>query len=1078
MSDNEVTPLKLGKELDNTIIKNLKNQINYLENNISCTGLEFNKEKFSQIDNLNDNYENKSHTFFNYSPMQNNILEQSNKKKKQKNKFPFLTDMKMLSNLSQDERIVKLAYNLNNYLYSNLISAVIESRQRNHVNQTGVIFSFHIPKGIRRKIQSQIRRQYLIRKSKSIHLSQEIICDIKHEKDDINESNELDETVLNVFGIQIQNIKISNKSIILSDYINQKEKEIRDILHFEKYDLKERKYCLINKSVEIFLTNLSEVLKDAPSKKYDKIFYEKFIIFFANFICYLSGLKCLFSIDAFQFLTLEFYGDNEIYEHLAEKYHYFLNLKILSNFKIYNFLKGKEKYTRFNNITTKKFDKESNTWIDITDINEKNNTQFEKTNFEDVSFFTPYLNFTKKNKFLFRRFTKNDKFHDCEYKIKQKKKFKDKDKVKKFQNKKFQNSKQFENEEENKFITYENKNSSLQNNKNLYKCQLQNECSIFRNIDKLRLIIHPLQHLINLKELKKLNFFRSIFILRNEDAYKSEFTKSKIFFSYLLPYDSVSVKRLNYNLRNFYGETVGYYFVFISHYLKWLLFPSIFGIFWYVLPLLIDLKYTNKDTNLTVKDFLCIIYIFVIIIWAITFIKSWVSKQKFYNYIWGQDQNNLDQQENENCEKEKAIVYFNVHIPISNVLKILLRRIFSVFISLLMLLVTVSVNIFLFYLSNQKVYYSKDNLKKLNKTLSEITTISSHIPKFSLNITEIQSINFSNKSTSDSFFNNFNLHKLTTIETNEIQSTFWYHLIPVLSVLIRNLLSIVNYKIAEKLTVYENNILMSQYEDKFMVKIIIFEFVNYYFGLFYIAYFKRGNEICAGNNCFEELGHQLITIIITSNILNIFEIGIPLIQNIYRRNYLKKLINEKFSHSEDPKLHLYYKTEYYDTMIYEYIEIILSYGYIILFGISSPICFFFTLISAWVERMTDCYKLIKFHNISIIAGSKGIGITLKILKVFTFLGILTNTSIAFFEIDAMKDSVYRWYMLFSVENFIIFLFFIINYSSLPNWFSFLDQIKFNFITKVLRSEYKIDKNEQEEQEIDFQDVSANFNDIK
>jgi hypothetical protein len=1065
MSDNEVTPLKAENNLENYILLNklksdLENQIKYLKNNISCSDLEFNNENLSHIDeNMNNKFDSKSQNFLNYSLIKNNIFEKTYNKIKQKNKFPFLIDMKKFTNLPEKERIEKLAYNVNNYLYTNLTSAVIDSKQRNNFNESSIIFSFHLPRGLRRKIQSQIKRQYLSRKSKSIHPDEEIICEINIEKNELNESNELDETILNIFGIQIKNLKQkvdSDKSLRLSDYINQKEKELKDILHFEKYDTKERKYCLINKSVELFLTNLSETLKEVPLKKYDKIFYERFIIFFANFISYLSGLKCHFSIDAFKFLTLEFYGDNEIYEHLAEKYHYFLNLKILSNFKIYNFLKGKEKsFTRFNNITTKKFEKETNTWVDITDLNEKNNTQFEKTNSDDVSFFTPYLNFTVKNKDLFRRFTKNDKFHDCEYKIKQNKITKVREKIKKTKNEKLLKSVKFKNEEKKSLLLSNIKDSTTTINKKLYKCQLHNECSIFRNIDKLRLINHPLQHLINLKELKKLNFFRSILVMRNEDAYKSVFSKSKIFLGYLLPYESISVKRLNNNLRNYYGETVGYYFVFISHYIKWLLLPSVFGIIWYIIPLIIDLEYTNKDGNLTVKDFLGIFYIFIIIIWAITYINSWVSNQKFYNYIWGQDKNNLEQKENENCRAENAIVYFNVYIPISNYVKKFYRRLISIFISLIMVLITVLVNIFLFYISNQKVFKkfnSVENMKNLNKTIplfsnttnfSKSENFSKQNPKLSFNITDFHS----NKLSNYSFFYDFNLHKLTTIETNEIRSTFWYHLIPVLSVIIRNLLSMINYKIAEKLTDYENNMLMSQYEDRFMVKIIIFEFVNYYFGLFYIAYFKRGYEICAGNNCFDELGHQLVTIIITSNILNIFEIGIPLLQNIYRKNFLKKLINDKFSHIEDSKLHLYYKTEYYDTMIYEYVEVILSYGYIILFGISSPICFLFTLMSAWVERMTDCYKLVKFHNISIIEGSKGIGITLKILKVFTFLGIITNTSIAFFEIDAVKDSVYRWYMLFVVENFIIFLFFIINYSSLPSWFTYLDQIKFNYFFK-------------------------------
>ena len=76
------------------------------------------------------------------------------------------------------------------------------------------------------------------------------------------------------------------------------------------------------------------------------------------------------------------------------------------------------------------------------------------------------------------------------------------------------------------------------------------------------------------------------------------------------------------------------------------------------------------------------------------------------------------------------------------------------------------------------------------------------------------------------------------------------------------------------------------------------------------------------------------------------------------------------------------------------------------------------------------------------------------MKILTFIGIITNTSITFFEVDYFKDSQYKWYFFIGFENFLVFLFFIISYDSLPSWFKFLKQIRFEYVTRVHDSEYK------------------------
>ena len=69
---------------------------------------------------------------------------------------------------------------------------------------------------------------------------------------------------------------------------------------------------------------------------------------------------------------------------------------------------------------------------------------------------------------------------------------------------------------------------------------------------------------------------------------------------------------------------------------------------------------------------------------------------------------------------------------------------------------------------------------------------------------------------------------------------------------------------------------------------------------------------------------------------------------------------------KNPRNKFYDRIDYLDIMTYEYLELIQNFGYLILFGISSPICFFIAFIYAIFERYTDALKLTKSFNVKII----------------------------------------------------------------------------------------------------------------
>jgi threonine/homoserine/homoserine lactone efflux protein len=87
--------------------------------------------------------------------------------------------------------------------------------------------------------------------------------------------------------------------------------------------------------------------------------------------------------------------------------------------------------------------------------------------------------------------------------------------------------------------------------------------------------------------------------------------------------------------------------------------------------------------------------------------------------------------------------------------------------------------------------------------------------------------------------------------------------------------------VAIQLTDYENHRTDTQYEDSLISKTFVFQFVNSYASLFYIAFFKPflAEDPCIGS-CMHELQANLGTIFLTRLAIgNLTEVGIPSVQS-------------------------------------------------------------------------------------------------------------------------------------------------------------------------------------------------------
>ncbi|VDP10952.1 unnamed protein product [Soboliphyme baturini] len=224
-----------------------------------------------------------------------------------------------------------------------------------------------------------------------------------------------------------------------------------------------------------------------------------------------------------------------------------------------------------------------------------------------------------------------------------------------------------------------------------------------------------------------------------------------------------------------------------------------------------------------------------------------------------------------------------------------------------------------------------------------------------------------------------------------------------LNLIIIMLLERVYTKLAWCLTNWEYPRTQSEFDNSFTCKVFMFQFINYYSSLFYIAFFKGrfvtlpGStnatmfgykpEMCDMRGCMVELLIQLSMIMIGKQFINnFFEIGIPVITKKFRQ------MRQAWKYS----CRLPWEFDYYlnpvppTYLIDEYLEVVLQFGFVTLFVAAFPLAPFFALLNNIVEIRIDAYKYIVTYRRPTPVRVKDLGIWNNILESLSNLAVLTN----------------------------------------------------------------------------------------
>uniref|UniRef100_A0A673KQ35 Anoctamin n=1 Tax=Sinocyclocheilus rhinocerous TaxID=307959 RepID=A0A673KQ35_9TELE len=216
-----------------------------------------------------------------------------------------------------------------------------------------------------------------------------------------------------------------------------------------------------------------------------------------------------------------------------------------------------------------------------------------------------------------------------------------------------------------------------------------------------------------------------------------------------------------------------------------------------------------------------------------------------------------------------------------------------------------------------------------------------------------------------------------------------------------------------------------EYENKLTMKMFMFQFVNYYSSCFYVAFFKGKfvgypgnytymfgkwsklrNEECAPGGCLIELTTQLLIVMAGKQMVgNVQEALLPLLRNWWGSRKGRSHPESAYSRWEqDHDLQNFSQFG----LFYEYLEMVIQFGFITLFVASFPLAPLLALFNNILEVRVDAWKFTTQFRRPVAAKARNIGAWEEILNVVAILSVVTNAFIMAFTSDMIPRLVYLY----------------------------------------------------------------------
>ncbi|XP_052224837.1 anoctamin-7-like [Dreissena polymorpha] len=235
-------------------------------------------------------------------------------------------------------------------------------------------------------------------------------------------------------------------------------------------------------------------------------------------------------------------------------------------------------------------------------------------------------------------------------------------------------------------------------------------------------------------------------------------------------------------------------------------------------------------------------------------------------------------------------------------------------------------------------------------------------------------------------------------------------------------------KLALKMTQWEMHRTQTEFEDQLTFKVFLFQFVNFYSSIIYIAFFKGKfvgypglyttffglrSEDCNNGGCLVELAQQLAVIMIGKQMINnAQEIIVPKVKAFFHRMKIKVDKSRVQSRWEED-----YQLIENEGLFAEYLEMVLQFGFITIFVAAFPLAPLFALLNNWVEIRLDAQKFVSETRRPVADRAQDIGVWFSIMDGLAQIAVISNAFLIAFTSEFLPRLLYQYQYNWNLEGY-------------------------------------------------------------
>ena len=438
-------------------------------------------------------------------------------------------------------------------------------------------------------------------------------------------------------------------------------------------------------------------------------------------------------------------------------------------------------------------------------------------------------------------------------------------------------------------------------------------------------------------------------------------------------------------IKNYLGEEIALYFKFLTHYVVYLAPIAVLGSASTLNVLLLWLQ--NGDYFDAINAAWSVpIFSLIVCLWALVFIRTWATKERYYSMRWGTTDFEETEAELPSYSGKKKRSYID-----GSFVKIV----------------------------NRQEQNSRSRVSSLV------------ITSLSVLVMGVIAVTF--------YF------KYWLITNNMEDYSVLADVINALSIAV---LDVVYNELAMKMTHYENHRTQTSFNDSMITKLFLFSFANSYAPAIYIAFLKRAiGDACLANSCMGELGRSMAVIFtarsVGQHVTTYIAPRIPVWYEAARKALTDLnarisafILREALGVNEEEVEGSNYTggnvslsekqfiRPKFDNVFSDYNELSVQFGFLCLFSAAFPIAPLLAIINNFIEVRSDGSKMLDAFRRPWPAGAEDIGSWYPIFQIIGALSIISNAGILSWTMDLLGEDMSSYSRLAIFIIFVLINFFL------------------------------------------------------